>query len=218
MRLSQWRMIVVCLSLFSLYILVPQPSYAQSCLTRDEVAANANCLYILSNRVYKKGSRSSPHKGHPCGMDITSIIPSFHTNDIPRYLTPNFFADICTQTPTNTPTPYPTNTPAPTSTQIPTATSAPAATATPTPIPPTPTNTPIPTIPITPGTCALKIQGDATCDDKIDLLDYICWVGILQQRVLPSLSNCKSADFDNNNTVDTNDYQKWLQFFINYLI
>lgn len=53
-------------------------SKAQTCFTTAQVTADARCLYIYSNKVYTKGSKASPHKNHPCGMDVTSILPSFH--------------------------------------------------------------------------------------------------------------------------------------------
>ena len=123
---------------------------AQTCLTRQQVAADSRCLYILSNKVYQKGSRSNPHHGHACGSDITSAIASvpFHTNNPAMYLDPNFIASVCPAV-TNTPTP----------------------TRTPTPLPPTPTPTNIPTGTPTP-TPTPKI-GDLNNDGFVDGLDMM---------------------------------------------
>ena len=127
-------------------------SIGKTCFTTAQVASDNRCLYIWSGKVYEKGSRSSPHQGHPCGTDVTSIIPPSHIASQAKYLLPNYVGDICTATvqPTSTPTPKPTNTPVPTAkptdTPVPTQPKAPTAT----PVPTTaavvaPTNTPIPT-------------------------------------------------------------------------
>jgi len=48
-------------------------SRAQTCFTKEEVASDSRCLYIWDNKVFEKGTRSSPHQGHPCGMDVSSL-------------------------------------------------------------------------------------------------------------------------------------------------
>ncbi|HSW98077.1 MAG TPA: hypothetical protein VLF89_09700, partial [Candidatus Saccharimonadales bacterium] len=63
-----------------------------SCMTKAQVASDSRCLYIVSDQVYEKGSRSSPHHGHPCGTDVTSILPSSHINDKAGHLLPNYVA------------------------------------------------------------------------------------------------------------------------------
>lgn len=110
---------------------------ASSCMTREEVANDQRCLYILQNKVYEKGTKGAPHEGHPCGSDVTSVIPASHLSDPALHLLPNYKADICTAI-QNTPTPIPaTPTPKPaTPTPVP---------ATPTPVPPTPTSPAAPT-------------------------------------------------------------------------
>lgn len=122
---------------------------ATGCMTRAQVASDSRCLYIVANGVFQKGDRSAPHQGHPCGTDVTSIIPPSHLGNPGFYLLPNNIANLCPPvTPTFTPTPQPTNppTPTPTSTPVPqpTATPKPQATNTPTPIPQH-TSTPGPT-------------------------------------------------------------------------
>lgn len=80
----------------------------QTCFTKAQVATDSRCLYILSNKVYDKGSRKSPHHGHPCGTDVTSVVPSSHRNSAASYLNPNYVGDICVAppvVPTATPTP-----------------------------------------------------------------------------------------------------------------
>lgn len=133
---------------------------AQTCFTTAQVQTDNRCLYILNNKVYEKGSRSAPHKGHTCGTDVTSILPAFHlTSPYISLVDQAYRGDICAlANPTATPRPtsVPTNTPVPTPrpSQTPVPTSRPAATPVPTltPVPtqrivPTglPTNTPIPT-------------------------------------------------------------------------
>ena len=86
----------------------------------------------------------------------------------------------------------PTATPIPTVTPIPpTATPAPVATATPIP----------PTVTPRPG-CLKKIQGDADCDDIVNLKDYFYYVTKKAGVTLPTTVN---VDFDGNGAVDAND-------------
>ena len=91
----------------------------QTCFTTAQVSSDSRCLYILNNKVYEKGTRSAPHQGHPCGTNVTSVIPSFHTDSPATYLDPTYVGDICVapsvapstppiQTPTNDPTTQPT--------------------------------------------------------------------------------------------------------------
>lgn len=104
---------------------------ASSCLTKQQVQSDNRCLYIWGNQIYEKADRSNPHYGHPCGSDITSIIPASHVGNQARYLLPNYIANICaaaTPTPTSTPTPQPTATPTPTITPKPTPTFTPTPT------------------------------------------------------------------------------------------
>lgn len=84
---------------------------AQTCFTTAQVQGDSRCLYIMSSKVYEKGSRSTPHQGHPCGTDVTSVVPASHTNSPASYLVPNYLGDICTAQPTDTPTPTPSTTP-----------------------------------------------------------------------------------------------------------
>ncbi len=121
---------------------MPQPSYSQTCMTRQQVSSDTTrCLYIIDSTVYKKGSRSSPHKGHPCGTDVTTIIPSFHAATASKYLTPNLVGTICAG-------PTPTTIPTPTVPKVPTATIGPTQVVQPTTPPtgvPTTPPTPLPT-------------------------------------------------------------------------
>ena len=174
---------ILLVTLRTVTLSTEQSVHSAACLTRQQVSSDSRCLYIMNNNVYQKGSRSSPHKGHPCGTDVTSIIPSFHTDTPSRYLTPNLVGPICTQpTPTAvqqvvltaTPlpptaaliaTPFPTA--GPTATGFPTPTVRPSITPFPTPtrLPsPTvtafPTATPAPTVPPLP--TATPIPGAAT--------------------------------------------------------
>jgi len=69
---------------------------ATTCMTQAQITADNRCLYIVSGKIYDKGTRSSPHHGHPCGTDVTSVIPSDHTSAATSYLDPNYVADVCT--------------------------------------------------------------------------------------------------------------------------
>src|SRR3990167_1338109 len=112
-------------------------TFSQTCFTKAQVAADSRCLYIWDNKVFEKGTRSSPHQGHPCGMDVSSLIPSFHMADMAKYLDPNYKGNICSakSSPTTTPSPIPSSTP----TITPTVTYTPTPLPTVTSVPPTPT-------------------------------------------------------------------------------
>lgn len=110
---------------------------AATCMTVQQVQADARCLYILQNQIYEKASRATPHHGHPCGTDVTSIIPAFHQNDPALYLLPNYVANVCAA-PTPTPTLIPTISAAPIITPIPLLTNTPVPVFSQTPLP-TPT-------------------------------------------------------------------------------
>lgn len=114
-----------------------------ACMTKTQVAQDKRCLYVVSGKVYSKGTRSSPHHGHPCGTDVTSVIPSFHINSPAMYMTPNYVANICiAPTPTRVPTLVPTKVPTPIPTSVPTQ--APTTTLIPTIVTPAATTTSIP--------------------------------------------------------------------------
>lgn len=131
---------------------------SKTCFTTGEVAADARCLYILNGHVYEKGTRFLPHKAHPCGIDVTAIIPAFHLEDAAKYLDPTYTGDICTSQPTVTPVPptaTPTVSPHPTSTDTPTPSVTPIPTSAPSVAPSvTPTRTPTATPTATPSPSA----------------------------------------------------------------
>lgn len=114
----------------------------------------------------------------------------------------------------STPTPKPPS---------PTPTPRPRPTSTPTPRPPNedPTNTPIPRIRATntPGpSCPKKAQGDANCDDVIDIKDYEIILSALQGNDISDLcddvEDC-SADINGDSNVTILDYTIWLNSFLN---
>ena len=90
-------------------------SLGKTCFTPTQVQSDNRCLYILGGKVYEKGTRNSPHQGHPCGTDVTSVVPPSHSGNPASYLIPNYLGDICTapQAPTAAPQPKPTNIPLP---------------------------------------------------------------------------------------------------------
>lgn len=83
----------------------------------------------------------------------------------------------------NTSTPAPTNTPAPTSTPIPTITQAPD--------------------------CPLKSQGDANCDEIIDMVDFNIWKCQMNTIDASCGAPVQAANFDLLNGVNLNDYEIW---------
>lgn len=130
---------------------------ASSCMTPQQVNDDSRCLYIMSGKIYNKGTRGAPHMGHPCGTDVTSVIPASHVGNVATYLVPNYVADVCSAAPSPTATPTPTSVPTstPTSTPVPTIVlNTPAPTLSPSPVQliptstilPTPTNQPTPTL------------------------------------------------------------------------
>lgn len=162
----------------------------QTCFTTQTVSSDSRCLYILQGKVYEKGSRSKPHQGNSCGTDVTSIIPSFHFGDLPKYLDPNLVGSICTVQPSPTPT-----VPAPTATKTPT---------------PSPTRTPTPTTfpgTITPTSitgCSTKALGDADCNGLYNLVDFEIWRKEMMHEV-----TTKNADFNNSSATDLIDFEIW---------
>lgn len=99
------------------------------------------------------------------------------------------------------------NNPTPTPTQM-TGTVVPTAIPTKTPTPSTlPT-----TIPPTTVVCPLKPQGDANCDNKVDMIDYEIW----RQDFVNQTSG--DADFDKNGQTDLIDYETWRQGFVAHLL
>lgn len=112
-RNKKTMMLLAWIGLFFINVIIVYSIHfkliASTCMTVAQVQNDSRCLYILSNKVYNKGSKSSPHHSHPCGTDVTAIIPSFHTDGPAMYLTPNYVADICAATPSPQPTsPQPT--------------------------------------------------------------------------------------------------------------
>lgn len=105
-----------------------------ACMTQQQIDADSRCLYIISGKIYSKGSRTSPHNGHQCGTDVTSVVPASHTGNSATYLVPNYIADVCIAVPTSEPSPttQPSATSVPSATSAPSATTAPSATSAPT--------------------------------------------------------------------------------------
>lgn len=140
---SFWPHLIFLLFLLN-YVVVKQLQltfYAQSCLTMSQVSADPRCLYIYGANVYEKGTRNKPHQGQPCGTDVTRIIPSFHYQNMVRYMDPNLVGAVCSDQPV--PTATPTSSPKPTATIQPTNS--------PIPVQPTATNKPQPTSTTVPG-------------------------------------------------------------------
>lgn len=146
-------------------------SKAQTCFTQASINSDSRCLYILSGKVYEKGTRASPHHSHPCGQDVTSILPASHLNAMMSYLDPNYKGDVCTVVPTATEAP----TQAPSSTFVPTV---------------------IPTVTSSVAECSLNALNNINCylrwaseengqiqtkasdftqDNRIDLKDFEMW-------------------------------------------
>ncbi len=73
--------------------------YAQSCLTKSQIQTDSRCLYIYGTDVYEIGSKTNPHRSHPCGMDVTSIMPNTHFTKVSKYLTPQLAGSLCPDSP-----------------------------------------------------------------------------------------------------------------------
>lgn len=201
----------------------------QSCLTIDQVNNDSRCLYILNNDIYQMGSKSNPHRGHPCGMDVTSIIPGNHKNNSTRYLTPNYVGSICsvvpTQAPTNPPTQAPTSAPTNPPTQVPTQaptaqsqtltqTKTPTTTptlkagTTPTPVNPTATSQSTKTATPTPTGTSVAPQITAKPTTTAESVSGIGFGGLLGKKASKSNAdlNSSSSSEPSPDTVDTTTY------------
>ena len=140
-------------------------------------------------------------------------------------ITPTFTP---TPTPSLTPTPTPSFTPTPTPAPSVTSTLTPTLTNTPTPTPPTPTatqgqvtptftqtptlkptstKTPTPTnTPVPIDECTRRPEGDANCDDEINVSDYDCFKAEISSSALAS---CSTSDFDDDGEVSLLDFVYW---------
>lgn len=95
----------------------------------------------------------------------------------------------------------------------PTTTPLPSRTPTPTPsrlLNPSPTVTPKPSITLSPApvarkTCQLKQNGDANCDNNIDLNDFTIW----RSEFLITGGSQKTADFNQDSKVNLIDFEIW---------
>ncbi|MFA6005885.1 MAG: DUF1554 domain-containing protein [Patescibacteria group bacterium] len=101
-----------------------------------------------------------------------------------------------TDKPTETPKPSPTTTPTPTQTPIPTLT-------------PTITLTPTATLTPTPA-CPRKPEGDANCDNGVDLLDFEIW---RQEFTAVTPPPILKSDFNPNLKADLLDFEIWRHTF-----
>ena len=124
--------IIFFLANTSIALLIFSMAQSGPCMNQTQIDADPRCLYIYQNEVYEMGTRSKPHRGHQCGMNVDSIMPNLHfVGNILSKFNNAKVAPFCNiQNPTSTPTQVPTATP--TSTPVPTktATSIPTATAT----------------------------------------------------------------------------------------
>src|SRR3989344_3644518 len=102
-----------------------------------------------------------------------------------------------------------------------------AATFTYLPVTPTPTKTPTPTAPPVPTNvpCSRHPEGDATCNDVLNVVDFGCWsFEYINKKIaepilykdgkLPEDYCQKTADFDSKNSVDLLDFAVWQVNFV----
>src|SRR5690242_1600906 len=85
--------IIVVVSNFVLLYAIHYFLMASTCMTPQQVAADNRCLYIWGRQVFEKGTRANPHQGHPCGTDVTSVIPASHIGNQASYMLPNYVAN-----------------------------------------------------------------------------------------------------------------------------
>src|SRR5713226_1855725 len=87
---------------------------ATGCMTITQVQTDNRCLYIWNNQVYQPlgATRALPHNSHPCGTDVTSIVPATHLGaaGMAAHLLPSYIANVCVVTsvppkPTQSPIP-----------------------------------------------------------------------------------------------------------------
>lgn len=86
-----------------------------TCMTSQQVQTDTSrCLYIYGQQVFSVGSQGNPHHGHPCGSNVTTVIPSSHVGNQASYLLPNYVADLCSNsTPSTAPSATPITVPSP---------------------------------------------------------------------------------------------------------
>jgi len=60
-------------------------------------------------------------------------------------------------------------------------------------------------------TCPLRGLGDATCDNKIDLIDFVCWKSEYVDKKVTT--GCKSTDFNRKNGSELLDFVLWSKSF-----
>lgn len=152
-----------------------------------------------------------------CG-DLPTPTP---TNTPTPTQTPTFTP---TMTPTNSPIPTPTNTPVPTSTPFPTSTPVPTLTFTPTPTLsltptqiPSNTHTPSPTISVVErdiDICPRRAEGDADCNNAIEINDFTCWRAQYIEKTLLVAQGCLDTDFNDSDSTTLFDYAIWYVSFM----
>lgn len=97
-----------------------------NCMYQDQISSDSRCLYIYNNEVYLKGTKSNPHQGVDCGINVDSIIPDLHfSGNIAGDFNGAKIGSYCgatapTQAPTEAPTAVPTQQPTDAPTQEPT--------------------------------------------------------------------------------------------------
>ncbi|MEK7168725.1 MAG: hypothetical protein AAB778_01820 [Patescibacteria group bacterium] len=120
--------IIFFLANTSIALLIFSKAASNQCMTQTEIDSDSRCLYVYQNYVYEKGTRSKPHKGHACGMNVDSIMPNLHfVGSVLTKFNNTKIAPFCTGT-------NPTTTPTATATATTTATQQPTEQPTQTPI------------------------------------------------------------------------------------
>lgn len=96
----------------------------EPCMNQSQIDADPRCLYVYQNDVYEMGTRSKPHKGHDCGINVDSIMPNLHfMGSVLTKFNNTKRTSFCSQavTPTENPTQQPTQQPTEQPTVEPTA-------------------------------------------------------------------------------------------------
>jgi hypothetical protein len=98
----------------SIALLIFTKAANEPCMNQSQIDADPRCLYVYQNDVYEMGTRSRPHKGHDCGINVDSIMPNLHfMGSVLSKFNNTKRTSFCSQavTPTENPTQQPTQQP-----------------------------------------------------------------------------------------------------------
>jgi hypothetical protein len=88
---------IILFSLFILFLTLNSVVVEACMAIADVQAERSRCLYIYMTNVYTYGSYPNKHSEHPCGADVTIVMPPSHKNNANTYLLPYIVDSLCPQ-------------------------------------------------------------------------------------------------------------------------